>query len=122
MKLDKTNINSVQIPGYNFEFTPTESNNGGTAIYIKKRLNCKLRNDLQIYKPKELESTFIEITRNKEIVVVGYIYMNLSTELSEFNSEYLASLLEELSLENKTLVLLGYFNADLLKYHTNNAI
>ena len=117
MKLDKTNINSVQIPGYSFEFTPTESNNGGTAIYIKKRLNYKLRNDLQIYK-----STFIEITRNKEIVVVGYIYMNLSMELSEFNSDYLASLLEEVSLENKTLVLLRYFNADLLKYHTNNAI
>ena len=122
MKLDKTKINSVQIPGYNFEYN-TESNNGGTAIYIKKRLNYKLRNDLQIYKPnKELESTFIEITRNKEIVVVGYIYMNLSMELSEFNSDYLASLLEELSLENKTLVLLGYFNADLLKYHKNNAI
>ena len=47
--------------------------------------------------------------------------MNLSMELSEFNSDYLASLLE-VSLENKTLVLLRYFNADLLKYHTNNAI
>ena len=55
LKLDKTNLNSVQIPGYNFEFTPTESNNGVTAIYIKnsnihkKGLNYKLRNDLQIH-------------------------------------------------------------------------
>ena len=24
LKLDKTNLNSVQIPGYNIEFTPTE--------------------------------------------------------------------------------------------------
>ena len=48
--------------------------------------------------------------------------MNLSMELSEFNSDYQASLLEEVSLENKTLVLLRYFNADLLKYHTNDAI
>ena len=66
LKLNKFNLNSVQIPGYNFEFTPTESNNGGTAIYIKKRLNYKLRNDLQIFKSKELESTFIEITQNKD--------------------------------------------------------
>ena len=36
LKLNKTNLNSVQIPGYNFEFIPTECNNGGTAIYIKK--------------------------------------------------------------------------------------
>ena len=43
-------------------------------------------------------------------------------ELSEFNSDYLANLLEKLSVENKTLVLLGDFNADLLKYHTNSDI
>ena len=36
LKLNKVHLNSVQIPGWNFEFTPTKSNNGGTAIYIKK--------------------------------------------------------------------------------------
>ena len=36
LKLNKTNQNSVQIPRYNSEFTPTECNNVGTAIYIKK--------------------------------------------------------------------------------------
>ena len=36
LKLNKAPLNSVQIPGYNFEFTPTEFNNGGTALYIKK--------------------------------------------------------------------------------------
>ena len=43
-------------------------------------------------------------------------------ELTEFNSDYLANLLEKLSPENKTLVLFGDFNADLLKYHTNSDI
>ena len=43
-------------------------------------------------------------------------------ELSEFNSDYLTNLLEKLSLENKTLVLLRDFNADLLKYHINSDI
>ena len=36
-------------------------------------------------------------------------------ELGEFNCHYLTNLLEKLSLENKTLVLLGDFNANLLK-------
>ena len=37
-------------------------------------------------------------------------------KLSEFNSDYLTNLLDTLSSENRTLVLLGDFNADLLKY------
>ena len=36
LKLNKTNLDSVQITGYNYEFTPTECSNGGIAIYIKK--------------------------------------------------------------------------------------
>ena len=86
----------------------------------KKGLNQKLRNDLQVYKFKELESIFIEKTQNKEIIVVGCICRHPSMELSEFNSDYLAKLLEKLSLENKTIVLLGKFNVNLLKYTNSN--
>ena len=122
LKLNKINLNSVQIPGYNCEFTPTECNNGATATYIKKELNYKPRNDLQIYRSRELESTFMEITQNKKITVVGCIYRHSPMELSGFNSDCLANLSEKISLENKTLVLLGGFNADLLKHHTNSDI
>ena len=51
-----------------------------------------------------------------------YILRHLSMELSEFNSDYMANLLEKCSLENKTLVLLEDFNADLLTYSTNTVI
>ena len=37
-------------------------------------------------------------------------------ELSKFNNHYLSNLLDNLSSENKTIVLLGNFNADLLEY------
>ena len=106
LKLNKTPLNSVQIPGSNFEFTPTVCNNGGTALHIKNGLNYKLRNDIQIYKSKQLESTFIEITQDKENIVVGCIYRHPSMELGEFNSHYRTKLLEKLSLENKAPVLL----------------
>ena len=37
-------------------------------------------------------------------------------ELSEFNNHFLSVLLEKISKENKMVVLLRDFNADLLKY------
>ena len=78
-------------------------------------MNYKLRKNLQIYKPK-LKSTFIEVVQNKERIIIGCLYRHPSVELSEFNNHYLSNLLGNLSHENKTVVLLGDFNADLLKY------
>ena len=59
LRLNKAPFNSAIIPGYNLEFTATECISSGTAIYIKKGLNYKLRKDLEIYKSKQLEPTFI---------------------------------------------------------------
>ena len=116
LKLNQNPLTSIQLPGYNIEYTPTECNNGGTLLYIKKGVNYKLRKDLQIYQPKQLESTFIEVVQNKERLIIGCLYRHPSMELSEFNNHYLSNLLNNLSDENKTVILLGDFNADLLKY------
>ena len=67
-------------------------------------------------------TTFIELTQDKEHMVVGCVYRHLSMELGEFNSHYLKNLLEKLSLENTTLALLGDFNANLLKYDIDTDI
>ena len=72
LKINKLPLtHQVQLPDYNFESTSTENNKVGTAIYIKKSLNYKLRKDLITYKPNQLESTFIEIIQSKETVIVG---------------------------------------------------
>ena len=65
---------------------------------------------------KQLESTFIEVVQNKERIIIGCLYRHPSMELSEFNNHYLSNLLDNLSGGNKIVVLLGDFNADLLKY------
>ena len=36
LRLNKAPLNSVILPGHNFEFTATECSSGGTAIYIGK--------------------------------------------------------------------------------------
>ena len=106
LKLNQKPLTSVPLPGYNIEYTPTECNNGGTLLYVKKGINYKLRKDLQIYKPRQLKSTFIEVVQNKERIIIGCLYRHPSMELSEFNNHYLSTLLDNLSEENKTIVLL----------------
>ena len=54
---------NISIPGYNIEHTPTESTAGGTLMYITEKISYKMRSDLNIYNPKQLESIFIEILR-----------------------------------------------------------
>ena len=41
---------------------------------------------------------------------------------SEFNNYFLSVILEKISKEKKTVVLLGYFNADLLKYDHDDKV
>ena len=54
--------------------------------------------------------------------MVGCIYRHPFIELGEFNSHSLTNVLEKLSLENKTIVLLGDFNTNLLKYDIDTDI
>ena len=57
----KDPVNSIQVPNYNTEHTPTESDKGGALLYISKEINYKTGDDLKIYKKKPLESKFIEV-------------------------------------------------------------
>ena len=81
IKLNRTPIISIQLPGYNLKYAPTESSNGGTLAYTKKVGKYKCRKDLQIYKPKELESTFIEINQKNKKLIKGCIYRHPSIDL-----------------------------------------
>ena len=66
-KLQNEPSANVSIDGYNIPIiTYTEANKGGVCIYVADNLNFKLRNDLNIYESKELESVFIEIVNAKK--------------------------------------------------------
>ena len=103
------NENSI----FSFEFTPTA---GGTLLYIAVHLAYEIRNNLNLYKINNLESTLIEITNpNKSNVIIRYIYRHPKTDLLELTNYYLKPLLEKLAKEQKTVFLHGDFNADLFK-------
>ena len=64
-----------------------------------------------------MESSFIEISNPKRYnIIIGCIYRHPNMDLDEFNDNYLNTLLDKSSKENKSVFLLGDFNVDLLKY------
>ena len=111
----------MNLNNYSFKFTPTETSVGGTLLYIANHLSYKCRNDLNIYKKNELESTFIEIVNlKKSNIIVGVIYRHTPMDLTNFNCTYLNKLSENISKEQKSIFLLGYFNVNLLNYNEHN--
>ena len=117
-------LNSLNLNNYSFEFTPTETSAGGTLLYIANHLSYKCRNDLNILKKNELESTFIEIVNPKKIKY--YCGSHLQTSIYvcpsiHLNCNYLNKLLKNISKEQKPISLLLDFNAKLLNYNEHNS-
>ena len=120
---NKKPVVNTSLKGYNHVDCPTESNKGGTRIYISDNITFNERDDLTMYKEKELESCFIEALNNKgKNIIVGCIYRHPKMNLTEFISDFYADLMEKLSKENKDIILMGDFNINLLKYHEDNLV
>ena len=114
-------ITNINLENYQIEHTPTEANNGGALLYINSNTAYKNREDLKIYKARELESIFVEILRPMEKnTIVGCIYRHPSMSVHEFNNNFLDVLLEKLTKENKNIILLGDFNINLLNYDNSS--
>ena len=114
----KSNVHptkDINIPNYHYYSTPSEASKGGTLIYVSDNLVSKPRKDLEIYKPKQLESTFIEIVvpRGKNIII-GCVYRHHGIELNEFN-ELFTPILDKTNKEKKLACIAGDYNIDLLK-------
>ena len=91
-------LNNINLQNYNIQHTSTESNKGGSFLYSSTDLSYKTRNDLKVYKSKELESIFIEKFKN---AIVGCIYNHPKLAIDEFNSNFLSPMLEKVSFKNK---------------------
>ena len=116
--------NNIDITGYDpFNFLPTETFCGGTGFYIKSGLDYKVRKDLNINSPGNVEAMFIEIILpGRKNLIVGCIYRHGSgIKIREFTNEFLEPILEKINKEKKDCSLMGDFNVDLLKSNDNNS-
>ena len=120
-RITKSNLptSNIHIPGYNIEQTPTESCAGGTLIYISQKISYKSRPDLQIYHPKHLQSTFIEILLpNKSIFIIATVYKHPPMKPYSFNTSF-SQLLQKIKRENKKTIITSDFNLNLSNYAKN---
>ena len=67
-----------------------------------------------------MESVFIEIINSKgKNTIVGCLYQHPCMNRTEFIDIYLSELVQKFSKEDKTIMLMGDFNTDLLKHDHN---
>ena len=111
----KTDIN---IDGYQPPFgVPTEATKGGVLLYAKIGINAIPRNDLDniMYKPKELESVFVEVIDSKDKnSIVGVIYRHPCMDENIFNEDYIKVFKEKNASDNKKYYI--WHNDDQLSY------
>ena len=88
-------------------------------VSIYQDSNYKSRNDLKLYKNKNLESVFIKIlSKSDKNTITGCIYKHPNLAIQEFMDTFLQPLLDKLSYENKNVILMADFNIDLLNYES----
>ena len=112
---------NIHIDDYNFVNTPTKSFFGGTRIFIRSCLDYNIRNDLSRSEQDEAEAIFVEITNLKKKILIGCMYRHHNS-IKKFTENFLLDTLKLISKENKTCILAGDFNVDLLKCDDVNEI
>ena len=118
---DKPLVN-IDIDGYHFVHTPTATRAGGVGMYINSQLDFNILNSLSLCHPNVSESIFVEIKHpTKKNIIVGTIYRH-HTAVSEFLDTYLRQTLQKIAKTNKTCILAGDFNVNLINYGENHHV
>ena len=100
-------LNNLDLNNYSFEFTATETSAGGTLLYIANHLSYKCCNDLNIFKKMNWNLLLLKLSSPKKSnIIVGVIYRDPSTDLTDFNCNYLNQLLENIIASNSFIPLI----------------
>ena len=116
------------IPNYSMEQEyRSKKRGGGVCLYLHNSLQYKVRNNIKLGNDSEsINSIFVEIengtTGTNYNLIIGCVYRPPWVSLNDFNV-LLTTMLESLRIHNKTIFVLGDFNADLsLKAEMNDAV
>ena len=110
-------ISNLKLEGYNFEFTPTNTSFGGTSLYVRDCYAYEKKSEYTISLSGIAESTFIEIkSESSKNIIIGCIYRH-HCKLDKFMKNFFEKLIVTISDKEKSkyCILMGDFNADLLK-------
>ena len=103
LRANRTVLPNIDLQDYAYEWTPAAASKGGTFIYIDNKLRYKTRNDLKLYKEREIECTFLQIIEpnSKRNKIIGCIHKHPIAHVTEFTNDYMGPLLEKLSREKR---------------------
>ena len=114
---ENESLSNIEIDGYEFRHTPTNTQCGGAGIYVKSCYEFDVKDDLSQSIPNVSESLFIELKRKgHKNLIIGCIYRH-HTPVPTFIGDYFKRTLDVVNKQsNKICALMGDFNVDLIKY------
>jgi exonuclease III len=99
---------------------------GGVGIYIRKGINYKIRNDLDLFQQKSFEGISIELIYSKKSYIISNIYHSpnppKNTSLQSHSNDFLEHLdnhLTAICSSNKDAFIFLDSNIDLLKLNSS---
>ena len=112
--LDSTIHDSeIKIPGYVIERTDRNRHGGGVAIYIKDDIHYIRRCDIENI--NDTGSVWLEIKQiRKKPIVIGSLYCRSQSDVPEY-LDLLSEIMDDVTNDNKEIILLGDLNCDFLK-------
>ena len=111
---------NIDIEGYTFEHTPTSEQCGGVGMYIKNSLVYEVVDSISKAENGLCDSLFVEIKNIKKSPLVGCIYRHHASNIKNFSEKSLSDFLQFIDDKNKSSILMGDFNADLLNIEKHN--
>jgi hypothetical protein len=108
---------------YEFIFVPVENSIvGGVAMYIHKSVNFRHLQHIKFTTDanNKVESIWIEVTFQNEVINIGGIYRHPSTCTKSFLTQF-ENIINDFS-NSHSLAIFGDFNIDLLKYNSSTIV
>ena len=118
----KSDVNSLSLPGYNFFHVDSTISAGGVGIYVKSSLSFSVRHDITL-KDDDCESVWIELKTKGKIKksIVGIVYRHPRNTLAAFTDNF-GEVLHSIEQKNMNFYITGDFNIDLGKCDADNNI
>ena len=111
---------NIDIEGYTFEHTPTSEQCGGVGMNIKNSLVYEVVDSISKAENGLCDSLIVEIKNIKKSPLIGCIYRHHASNIKNFTENSLSDFLQYIDDKNKSSILVGDFNADLLNIEKHN--
>ena len=117
-KVGKDFLVNIQMDGYSMYSQPSKSSCGGCVFYVNSRLDHHVRDDLSVIEDN-YETIWIEIiNHNSKSLLCCCLHRHPSGDITNFNN-HISSTLRKVQKENKSLIIMGDFNINLVNYDSH---